>query len=194
MAEISIVCGLGNPGPRYHSTRHNLGFMALDKVSKRHALSWRRAAGPSQCSRWKVGGREVTLIKPLLYMNESGVAIARYGIASKGTFLVVCDDLNLPLGSFRFRPRGGSGGHKGLDSIIEHLGTEEFPRLRLGIGGASPDTDWVEFVLSDFLPRERETVKEMVEAAAGAIETAVLDGLDAAMRRFNRTDGLSGCA
>jgi len=194
MAEISIVCGLGNPGPRYHSTRHNLGFMALDSVSKRHFLSWRRAAGPSQRSFWTVGGREVTLIKPLLYMNESGVAMARYGIASSEALLVVCDDLNLPLGSLRFRTGGGSGGHKGLDSIIEHLGTEEFPRLRMGIGGAPPDTDWVEFVLSEFLPGERASAMEMIATAAEAVETAVRDGLDAAMQRFNRTDGPPGCA
>jgi PTH1 family peptidyl-tRNA hydrolase len=101
----------------------------------------------------------------------------------------VCDDLNLPLGALRFRPRGGSGGHKGLDSLIEHLGTADFPRLRLGIGSAPPGFDWVEFVLSDFFPEEREVVERMIERAADAIETAVRQSLDAAMRRFNAAGG-----
>lgn len=189
MAEISIVCGLGNPGQRYRSTRHNLGFMALDRLSKRHSFSWKRGAGPAQVAFWRVAGRTVTLVKPLTYMNESGVALARYGTVADGTLLVVCDDLNLPFGRLRLRPHGGGGGHRGLDSIIAHLGGNGFPRLRLGIGGALPETDWVEFVLTDFHPAEREAVSEMTTAAAEAIETAVRDGLDAAMQRFNRAEG-----
>jgi PTH1 family peptidyl-tRNA hydrolase len=168
--------------------------MALDQVSKRHSLSWRRVAGPAQQALWRVGGREVALIKPVAYMNESGIALARHGSAGNGTLLVVCDDLNLPLGHLRLRPGGSSGGHRGLDSIIEHLGSDDFPRLRLGIGGAPPDIDWVDFVLSDFAPAEQETVRDMLAAAAAAIETAVRDGLDAAMQRFNRADGPRGPA
>jgi peptidyl-tRNA hydrolase, PTH1 family len=189
MSEVAIVCGLGNPGPRYRSNRHNLGFMALDTLSKRHSLSWRRAVGPSEVALWRVAGRTVTLIKPLTWMNESGSALAKHGGAAKDDLLVVCDDLNLPLGALRLRPRGGSGGHKGLDSLIEHLGTADFPRLRLGIGSAPPGVDWVEFVLSDFLPEEREAVNVMVETAVEAIETAVRQGVDAAMRRFNAPGG-----
>jgi len=188
MAEISTVCGLGNPGPRYHATRHNLGFMALDALSKRHSFSWKRAPGPSQTALWRVAARTVTLVKPLTYMNESGVALARCGASGSGELLVVCDDLNLPLGQLRLRSRGGSGGHKGLESIIEHLGTEDFARLRLGIGGAPPETDWVEFVLSDFAAEERATVDGMIEAAADTIETAVRAGFDVAMRRLNKAD------
>jgi len=202
MAEISTVCGLGNPGPRYHSTRHNLGFMALDALSKRHSFSWKRAAGPAQTALWPVAGRTVTLIKPLTYMNESGVALSRCGIAGcgasagrsaveTGSLLVVCDDLNLPLGQLRLRSRGGSGGHKGLESIIEHLGTEDFARLRLGIGGAPAGTDWVEFVLSEFAAGERETADRMIEAAADTIETALRAGFDRAMRRLGASGGPS---
>ena len=189
MSEVAIVCGLGNPGPRYRSNRHNLGFMALDTLSERHSLSWRRAAGPAQVALWRVAGRAVILIKPLTYMNESGAALLKHGGTVTGSLLVVCDDLNLPLGAVRLRPRGGSGGHKGLDSLIEHLGTEDFPRLRLGIGSARPGVEWAEFVLSDFLPEEREAVNGMIEAAAEAIETAVRQGLDAAMGRFNAAGG-----
>jgi peptidyl-tRNA hydrolase, PTH1 family len=189
MSEVAIVCGLGNPGPRYRSNRHNLGFMALDILSGRHALSWRRAAGPSEVALWRVAGRQVSLVKPLTWMNESGSALAKQRGAPADGLLVVCDDLNLPLGALRLRPRGGSGGHKGLDSVIEHLGTSDFPRLRLGVGSAPPGVDWVEFVLSDFLPEEREAMKGLVEAAADAIETAVRQSLDAAMRRFNAPGG-----
>ncbi len=189
MSEVAIVCGLGNPEPRYRSNRHNLGFMALDTLSERHFLSWRRAAGPAQVALWRVAGRAVTLIKPLTWMNDSGAALAKHGGAAKNGLLVVCDDLNLPLGSLRLRPRGGSGGHKGLDSVIEQLGTADFSRLRLGIGSAAPGVDWVDFVLSDFLPEEREVVDGMLETAADAIETAVRQSIDAAMRRVNATGG-----
>ncbi|MCX5754226.1 MAG: aminoacyl-tRNA hydrolase [Candidatus Krumholzibacteria bacterium] len=185
MSEVSIVCGLGNPEPHYRSNRHNLGFMALDTLSERHSLSWRRVAGPAEVALWRVAGRAVTLVKPLTWMNESGAALAKQGGAANDALLVVCDDLNLPLGALRLRPRGGSGGHKGLDSLIEHLGAADFPRLRLGIGSAPPGIDWVEFVLSDFLPEERDAVNDLVTRAADAIETAVRAGLDVAMRRFN---------
>ncbi len=189
MSEVAIVCGLGNPEPRYRSNRHNLGFMALDTLSERHSLSWRRAAGPAQVALWRVAGRAVTLVKPLTWMNDSGAALAKLGGAAKDELLVVCDDLNIPLGALRIRPRGGSGGHKGLDSVIERLGTSDFPRLRLGVGAAPPGIDWVEFVLSDFLPEELDAVNGMIENAADAVETAVRQSVDAAMRRYNATGG-----
>jgi len=193
MAEVAIVCGLGNPEPRYRSNRHNLGFMALDVLSERHSLSWRRGAGPARTALWRVASRAVTLVEPLTFMNESGAALAKLGGVPADELLVVCDDLNLPLGSLRIRPRGGGGGHKGLDSIIERLGTEDFPRLRLGIGAPPPGIDWVEFVLSDFAPEELDAVSRMLEAAADAIETAVHRGLDAAMQRFNAPGGGPDC-
>jgi PTH1 family peptidyl-tRNA hydrolase len=186
MSGISIVVGLGNPGPDYRSTRHNLGFMALDALARRHALSWKRAAGPVQRAIWRVGRRNITLIKPLLYMNESGLPLERSGVIEQEELLVVCDDLNLPLGQLRLRKRGGSGAHKGLHSIIEHLGTEDFSRLRMGIGSPPAGIDWVTFVLSKFYDEEREQVHRMIESAADAIEVAVRSGLEEAMQRFNR--------
>jgi PTH1 family peptidyl-tRNA hydrolase len=186
MSGISIVCGLGNPGPRYRSTRHNLGFMALDLLSKRHSFSWKRAAGPAQTALWRVAGRAVTLMKPLTYMNESGIALERHSAIGKGMLLVVCDDLNLPLGKLRLRAGGGGGGHKGLESIIDRLGTKDFARLRLGIGAPSAGVDRVEFVLSDFFAEERETVDGMIEGAAEAIELAVRRGINEAAQRCNR--------
>lgn len=186
MREISIVCGLGNPGPRYRSTRHNLGFLTLDRVAKRNALSWTRAAGPAQAAVWRCAGRRITLLKPLTYMNESGAAVERLPGLVPAELLVVSDDINLPLGALRFRSGGGSGGHNGLASIIARLGTEAFPRLRLGAGPAPPGSQWVDFVLTEFPPEEGETVEEMIEAAADAVETAARRGLDEAMQRHRR--------
>jgi PTH1 family peptidyl-tRNA hydrolase len=189
MEQISVVCGLGNPGARYRSTRHNLGFLTLDLLSRRHALSWRRAGGPSQEARWRAAGRTIVLLKPLTYMNESGAAVSRVAGLSPAGLLVVSDDLNLPLGRLRFRMGGGSGGHNGLASIIDRLGTEAFPRLRLGIGGAPGGIDWADFVLTDFPAEERETADALVEAAADAVELAVRRGLHAAMQRYNGGGG-----
>jgi PTH1 family peptidyl-tRNA hydrolase len=118
-------------------------------------------------------------------MNESGAALARHGAIDTGTLLVVCDDLNLPLGRLRLRAGGGGGGHKGLDSVIERLGTEDFARLRLGIGVPPDGVDRVEFVLSDFLVEERETAGGMIEAAAETIELAVRRGFNEASQRCN---------
>ncbi len=189
MREISIVCGLGNPGPRYRSTRHNLGFLTLDRIAKRHALAWTRAGGPAQVALWRCAGRRVTLLKPLTYMNESGVALGRLPGLVPAELLVVSDDINLPLGALRFRTGGGSGGHNGLASIIDRLGTEAFPRLRLGVGPAPPGEQWVDFVLTEFAPEEREAVEAMIEAAADAVETAARRGLDEAMRWYSRAAG-----
>jgi len=188
MPEISIVCGLGNPGMRYRKTRHNLGYMTLDQLASRHALKWKRAPGPTMEARWRVAGRSVTLVKTLLFMNASGVALLRHGEADGANLLVVCDDLSLPLGQLRFRTRGGSGGHKGLESIIASLGTERFARLRLGIGASPPDADWVDYVLSDFDAHERDEVNDVISNASDAIETALRSGLDAAMTRYNRAE------
>lgn len=136
---------------------------------------------------WRIGGRSVTLAKPLLFMNMSGVALVRRGKADAANLLVVCDDMSLPLGQLRFRTGGGSGGHKGLESIIAELGTERFPRLRLGIGDSPTGTDWIDYVLSDFEEHERDAVSGMIAGAAEAIETALRGGLEAAMTRYNRS-------
>ncbi len=192
MEQISVVCGLGNPGARYRSTRHNLGFLALDVLSRRHSLSWRRVGGPAQEARWRAAGRTIVLLKPLTYMNESGAAVSRLSGLRPSGLLVVSDDINLPLGKLRFRMGGGSGGHNGLASIIDRLGTEAFPRLRLGIGGAPEGVDWADFVLMEFLDEEREAAGAAVEAAAEAVELAVRRGLAEAMQRYNRSGGTGG--
>jgi PTH1 family peptidyl-tRNA hydrolase len=186
MPEISIVCGLGNPGQQYRRTRHNLGFETLDRLAGRRSLKWKRGPGPSMETTLRVGQTSVILIKPLLYMNASGVALGRRPVVSPAELLVICDDMSLPLGQLRFRKGGGSGGHKGLDSIIAVLGTEGFPRLRLGIGAPPPGIDWVDYVLSDFAPEERPEVDAMIDTAVEAVSEALRSGLEDAMTRYNR--------
>jgi PTH1 family peptidyl-tRNA hydrolase len=192
MPEISIVCGLGNPGLQYRGTRHNLGFMTVDLLAGRRSLKWKRGAGPAMETTWRVGPTSVILLKPLVFMNESGLALGRRLGVAAAELLVICDDMSLPLGQLRFRKSGGSGGHKGLESVIAVLGTEAFPRLRLGIGAPPPGTDWVDYVLSDFAPEERPDVDGMIENAAEAIESALRGGLESAMTRYNRPGPAAG--
>lgn len=192
MPEISIVCGLGNPGQQYRKTRHNLGFMALDGLAERRSLKWRRGAGPTMEAIWRGGHSSVILLKPLLFMNASGVALARRPGVAAEELLVVCDDMSLPLGQLRLRKSGGSGGHKGLESVIGVLETEGFPRLRLGIGSPPDGTDWIDFVLADFAPEERPAVDGMIDTAAEAIEAVLRGGLESAMTRYNRPGPVSG--
>ncbi|MCK4236581.1 MAG: aminoacyl-tRNA hydrolase [Candidatus Krumholzibacteria bacterium] len=186
MSEISILCGLGNPGADYRGTRHNLGSETIDLLSERHNLHWEKTAGPVLESRWGFSGGEVFLLKPLTFMNASGDALAGYRDLDPGSLLVICDDINLPLGRLRLRERGSSGGHLGLESIISRLGSEGFARLRLGIGSPPSAVEWSEYVLSPFLGEEMERVERMCRAAADALETVLREGLETAMHLFNR--------
>lgn len=181
-----IVFGLGNPEPCYLLTRHNLGFMVVDLLAQELRLKFRR------CPKYLRSGTqgELVLIKPLVHMNNSGQIVARVLEESRleesrsDRFIVVCDDLYLPLGRIRIREFGGNGGHQGLRSIIQALGTQEFPRLRLGIG-PPPATDWADFVLSEFELEEWQVVKTMLSQAAQAILCIKDEGLEAAMNRYN---------
>jgi PTH1 family peptidyl-tRNA hydrolase len=186
MSGISILYGLGNPGADYRGTRHNLGSETLDLLSKRHNLHWKRAAGPVLESIWEFCGREVLFLKPLTFMNASGDALAKHGCSDPRALLVICDDINLPLGRLRLRESGGSGGHLGLESIVSNLDTEDFARLRLGIDSPPSGTEWSEYVLTPFPVEDREWVEGMLRTAADALETVLRDGLEAAMRVFNR--------
>lgn len=171
--------GLGNPGREYQRTRHNLGFMVVDDLSKGLGLKFKHYP-----EFYISKGERITLVKPLCFINNSGVVVKE--VLKKypeENFLIVCDDFNLPLGRLRLRPKGGDGGHNGLASIIYHLQTENFPRLRLGIG--PPTCDPVEFVLSDFTEEEGLEVKRMIERAGNAINWILSYGLDIAMTRVN---------
>ena len=184
---MRFVVGLGNPGERYRRTRHNIGWMVTDTL---HA----RGGGPAveSCGCWVasgvVGGEPVHLVKPLSYMNRSGGPLAAFLSSHQGQpqdLLVILDDVALDLGTLRVRERGSHGGHNGLRSIIDVLGTDEFPRIRVGVRQGELPEDLAEYVLSDFPEDEVLVVQEMVGQAADAADCLVREGATAAMNRFN---------
>jgi len=183
-----LLVGLGNPGSEYAATRHNIGFMVVDRLAERWRVRFRGGRGEYVAGESDVGGQEVALVKPVTYMNLSGVAVsdavARYGI-ELSRLLVIHDDIHLPYGKLRLRPQGSDGGHNGVASIIYHLGTEAFPRLRVGVGAAFPKNQRVHYVLSPFTPEEQKELPLLIEAAADAAVVFVNEGLNAAMNKFN---------
>lgn len=186
--EPSLVVGLGNAGPRYAANRHNVGFRCLEGLAAAHGLSFQKRQKRARVALGSVEGRRVVLAKPQTFMNESGppvAALARFYKVPLERVLVVHDDLDLPLGTLRLRPGGSSGGHRGVKSVIQHLGGQEFPRLRLGIGRPPGRMDPAAYVLQDFSAQEEELLDEALERAVAAIETWLNDGIDAAMTRFN---------
>ncbi len=186
---MRILVGLGNPGPEYRSTRHNVGFLVVGEIRRRHGEPAERRVARSLVSRVPVGVEGLLLARPQSYMNRSGPTVAdllERERADPGEMLVVCDDLNLELGTLRLRPRGSHGGHNGLRSIIEALGTGEFPRLRVGVGPADPGVEHAEFVLAPFARTERAGLEEVVRRAADCAESVAAEGLGIAMNRYNR--------
>jgi PTH1 family peptidyl-tRNA hydrolase len=187
-----LVAGLGNPGAAYEGTRHNVGFMVVEELAHRYRTRFRPAPGPWLECDVSVKGVEVRLIKPTTFMNLSGAAIAgaasAAGVTSSET-LIIFDDFQLPLGSLRLRLRGSDGGHNGIASVIEALGTLDIPRLRCGIASAHLPANkdlMADFVLEPFEPDEAEAVRQMVIRAADAVETVLRSGWTAAMNEFNR--------
>jgi peptidyl-tRNA hydrolase, PTH1 family len=182
------VVGLGNPGERYRRTRHNLGFMVVDELAARHGRSRPHEEGEALVLAATLGAQDVLLVKPLTFMNRSGVAVERlladHGGAPSDVVAVV-DDVALPLGELRVRERGSHGGHNGLRSLIEVLGTEEFPRVRLGVSQGEPPEDLAGYVLSDFPQEEVLVVQEAVGWAADAVTCLIAEGGAVTMNRFN---------
>ena len=183
-----IVLGLGNPAPKYADTRHNLGFMCIDHLAREHSIRLsdrRRYAGVGE---GRIGGSYVVLAKPRTYVNLSGQA-ARYLLdryrVSPDALIVIYDDLDLPTGKMRIRPKGSAGGHNGLKAIIEAIKSTGFPRIRVGIGRPVDSGDFMGYVLGPFSQEEREPVKQAIGLVAQSIEAILEEGLDAAMTRFN---------
>lgn len=174
-----LIAGLGNPGPNYENTRHNLGFTALDLLARRWKISVRSEAKHLLLGKGRRGGEEIILAKPLAYMNRSGEILAplseREGIEAS-RILVLVDDLDLPLGTLRYRPWGGTAGHRGMESIVQHLGTDRFRRIRLGIGRPGDETEESDYVLSPFKGDEMSLVEKTVAAAAELTEKVVFEG------------------
>lgn len=184
---MKIVVGLGNPGDRYAQTRHNIGWMVLDRLAD--VAGWGGKGRTRDASAVVMGrfrGLDLTLVKPLTFMNDSGLAVRKVLArehAPLNDLLVVTDDFSLPFGKLRFREVGSAGGHNGLRSIIGELGTEKFSRLRVGIG--DPTRNAVDHVLSTFGPDEKERLPELLDAAAEAVETWARDGTSKAANRWN---------
>jgi PTH1 family peptidyl-tRNA hydrolase len=189
---LKVLLGLGNPGDAYAGSRHNVGYRVAEEVLRRHGAGRVARRRGSLVAPARIDGVEVLVARPVTYMNRSGAAAAellRDTGAEPADLLVVCDDLYLDLGVLRLRARGSHGGHNGLLSIIEALGTREFPRLRLGVGPPDPGMPHAEFVLAPFPRRHREAVEAMVALAADGAGTALAEGVQAAMNRYNRRPG-----
>jgi PTH1 family peptidyl-tRNA hydrolase len=182
------VFGLGNPGRRFAGTRHNAGAMALDILARRHGIRLWRRRYQAACGRGRVRGKPVWLFKPRTYMNLSGYAVAAavedLRLAADN-LLVMCDDIDLPAGNIRLREKGSAGGHKGLRSIIDELGTQDFARLRLGVGAPPPGEDAAAYVLSPFEAAQTEHIEAVLERAADAAEAWLVEGAARAMTAFN---------
>ena len=186
---MKLIVGLGNPGRKYRDTRHNVGFAVADELARRGSVTFESAPVEGLLARVRTLGPEGTLLlKPLTMMNASGFAVsevARYFRIKVGDVLVVADDVNLVLGRLRARPSGSAGGHNGLRSIIEQLGTTGFARLRVGVGRGDPRRDLADHVLSGFDADERPMVADAIARAADACEMFVAEGIERVMNRFN---------
>jgi PTH1 family peptidyl-tRNA hydrolase len=190
---VKIVVGLGNRGREYVGTRHNVGFEVADRLAAAHTdRTWRSGTSALE-ARWRRGpaDEDVLIVKPLTFMNLSGQAVAeviRFYKVPVGDVLIVCDDVNLPLGRLRARASGSEGGHNGLRSIAEHLGTIEYPRLRIGVGRGDARRDLADHVLARFEPAEAAAVAEAVARAVDAVGLWIAEGLVRMMNSFNRAD------
>jgi PTH1 family peptidyl-tRNA hydrolase len=187
---VKAIVGLGNPGPQYKGTRHNVGFDVVDELARRAGVSFESAPAEALIAKWRRPDDQVLLVKPLTFMNLSGQAIgelARYFKIEVRDVLVVVDEADLPLGKLRARARGSAGGHNGLKSVIAHLGNE-FARLRVGVGRGGDQKNLADHVLSKFEKRESADVERMTTRAADAAEMFITSGIAAVMNGFNGGD------
>lgn len=183
---MKAIVGLGNPGRGYAHTRHNVGFDVLDIIAKRKGIRILSRRHRALVGGFELDGEEVLLVKPQTFMNDSGAAVEL--VANKHNLpieniIVVCDDIDLPVGAIRIRRKGSSGGHKGLQSIINRLRSSEFPRIRIGVGR---EGDAIDHVLSRFGRKDREIIDAALERAADAVEAILTAGIEPAMNQFNR--------
>ena len=182
-----LIIGLGNPGGKYAQTRHNIGFRCIDGIAHRFNFQGARRLFKAQVTEGVIAGKRVVLAKPQTFMNLSGEAVrdlVRWYKLSHRDLLVIYDDLDLPLGRIRIRQRGSAGGHKGMQSVVQHLKTMDIPRLRVGI--ARPGTEGaIEYVLATFAPEEKPIVEAAISRAIDAVETLLTEGIVAAMNKYN---------
>jgi PTH1 family peptidyl-tRNA hydrolase len=190
---MKIVVGLGNPGPEYERTRHNVGWWVVDHLADVWRFDDWKKDGQARVASGSVAGQRVRLMKPQTYMNLSGGALRAYvrreGWRASKDMLVIVDEVALPIGSFRIRARGTAGGHNGLKSIESAVGTQDYARLRIGVGPEDPSRrrgDLSDYVLSEFGKRETKIVTELLPSLAELVETWLKEGAEVAMNRFNR--------
>ncbi len=184
-----IVVGLGNPGPRFSHTRHNVGFSVIVTLGERHRIQGRQR-GPAIIGAGEFEGEPLVLAQPTTMMNLSGRAVAyllrAYNVRDLENLLVVYDEMDLPLGTIRLRPGGSAGGHNGMKSIIQAAGTQDFPRLRVGVSRPPPDLDPIDYVLTRFRPEEKPILEQVIRKAAEAVESWLQVGTAETMNRFNQ--------
>ena len=183
---MKLIVGLGNPGREYADTRHNIGFMVADVIGERLGLQWRKDADVVFAKSF--GDSPFLVVKPQTFMNRSGYAVSRfagYHNVDPAELLVVVDDVDLPLGRIRVRAGGSAGTHNGLKSVVEQLGTREFPRLRLGVGRGDARRDLADYVLARFDPAEQADVDAVITRAADAAQMFVVEGIQKVMNTYN---------
>ena len=187
-SEKYLIAGLGNPGKKHRKNRHNIGFMAVDRLAEENGIVMSRAQSKAVVGNGRIAGKPVILAKPQTYMNRSGDSIGplvNYYRIPLENVLIIYDELDLPFGALRLRQGGGSGGHNGMKSIINHLG-QDFPRMRLGIGRPPGRMEAADFVLTDFRGQEVEVADALLNEATAAMETYLTEGVDLAMTRHNQ--------
>ena len=185
---MKLIVGLGNPTAKYDKTRHNVGFEVIDKLSSEYNIAVDTAKHKGLYGKGKIEGQSVILLKPMTYMNLSGesvIAVANYFKILPEDVIVIYDDINLDVGRLRIREKGSAGGHNGIKNIIAHLGTDGFPRIRVGVGMKPPKMDLADYVLSHFSKEEQEQMSEGYGKACKALELMVIDDIGKAMNDFN---------
>jgi len=189
LEDLFVIVGLGNPGAKYENTRHNVGFDTVEFLSKRHDIRLGKLKHKALIGDGEIGGRKVILAKPQTFMNLSGESVREivewYKIPVKN-IIIIYDDIDLPVGKLRLRPKGSAGTHNGMRSVIYQLQSEEFPRIRIGIDKPPEGWDLISYVLSRFSADERKKIDEAVEKAADAVETILKSGIDSAMNKYNK--------
>jgi peptidyl-tRNA hydrolase, PTH1 family len=196
--EVRLIAGLGNPGTKYTGNRHNIGFMCVDRFAYDSNLTFKRSNSRALIVEGRISGHDIVLAKPQTFMNNSGESIGRLVRKFKVKFenlIIVHDDLDLPLGRIRIRLGGSSGGHKGINSIVQHIGNQEFIRVRVGIGrpngqetGKNDEDDVINHVLGDFTPEEKTIMQEVIPCVSEALQCLLTDGLIETMNKYNGTD------
>lgn len=185
-----VIAGLGNPGREYENTRHNVGFDVIDALAEKYGIRVIDRKHKGLVGKGLVAGERVALLKPLTFMNLSGESIREvidyYKIDPEAELIVICDDISLDPGQLRVRKKGSAGGHNGLKNIIAHLGTQNFQRIRMGVGNKPQGYDLADYVLGHFTQADRKIMDESVSLAVEAVETVLQDGPDAAMNRYNQ--------